>query len=160
MLLFLDALKSSKFYQWNRKTAWPVTGEITGWSDTYSEGYTWEKTNDPSPEGWRVPTREELQKLLDIDSVTSEWITLNGIDGRIFTDNTSGNSLFLPAVGYRYGKNGTVIVADLLGCCWSSTLSDNTYFGAFYLNFSNGYAGWGYCNGDGYSIRAVANSQP
>ena len=44
--------------------------------------------------GWRMPTKEEWQELLD--NTTNKWTTQNGVNGRLFT-GSNGNSLFLPA---------------------------------------------------------------
>jgi len=52
------------FYQWNRKKAWPATGEVTHWDATIPEGDTWAKANDPCPKGWRVPTPNEISTLI------------------------------------------------------------------------------------------------
>ena len=49
--------------------------------------------------GWRMPTKEEWQELLDNTTVT--WTQQNGVNGRLFT-GSNGNSLFLPAAG-RWG---------------------------------------------------------
>ena len=48
---------------------------------------------------WRMPTKEEWQELLD--NTTNKWTTQNGVNGRLFT-GSNGNSLFLPAVGFRW----------------------------------------------------------
>ncbi|MBO7544274.1 MAG: Ig-like domain-containing protein [Bacteroidales bacterium] len=51
---------------------------------------------------WRMPTKEEWSAL--ISDCTSEWLTENGVYGRRFT-GSNGNSIFLPASGYRYNKD-------------------------------------------------------
>ncbi|MDR1730322.1 MAG: hypothetical protein LBR52_06640 [Prevotellaceae bacterium] len=107
---FADTPESvGMFYQWNRKIGWsatdPIINSIGGttwdltmsWDSTMSTSATWEKVNDPSPKGYRIPTAEEVDKLLETDKVTRESITTeNGIDGVKFTDIATGNSLFLP----------------------------------------------------------------
>jgi uncharacterized protein (TIGR02145 family) len=145
-----------KFYQWNRNVAWAATGAVTGWDNTNSAGSEWTEANDPSPEGWRVPTSEQLATLLDASKVTREWTTQNGITGRKFTDKTSGLSVFFPAAGYRTPSGGTLGSAGSYGSYWSSSQggSDSAY--GLYFTSSNAY-----CNSDGYrssgfSVRAVA----
>jgi len=146
------------FYQWNRKKAWAATGVVTGWDSSYPSGTTWGKSNDPSPAGWRVPTFDEIKKLLDTNKVSNEWTTQNGVNGRKFTDKTTGNSIFLPAVGYRTDSGGTLDNAGTNGVYWSSTQYDN--FFAYYLYFSSGYAGYYYLyRRDGQSVRAVAENK-
>ncbi|GHT06342.1 hypothetical protein AGMMS49525_14540 [Bacteroidia bacterium] len=107
-----------KLYQWNRKKAWNATGKVSGWDDTEATGSTWESSNDPSPEGWRVPTKAELETLLDETKVINVW-TFNG---RIFIDKSTTQNLFLPAVGYRYATS--VYDANKDGEYWSNTTND------------------------------------
>jgi len=135
------------FYQWNRKMAWAATGDVTDWDATIPEGDTWEKTNDPSPAGWRVPTLAEIQSLFDTVKVNNEWITVKGVNGREFIDKATGNTLFLTAAGFRYFCDGTLIGIGSYGGYWSSTA------------LGNGGAGWdnyGYRN-EGFSVRSVAD---
>ncbi|MDR0871940.1 MAG: fibrobacter succinogenes major paralogous domain-containing protein [Prevotellaceae bacterium] len=145
---------AGKFYQWNRKTAWSAEGEnVENWDRTIPEGTEWETANDPSPAGWRVPTKEELLTLLDTEKVTNEWTTQNGVSGRKFTDKITNNSLFLPAAGFRDVSNGTLLSAD--GYYWSSTQYYSYY--AYGLYSGSGSAGWyGKSRRYGFSIRAVA----
>ena len=90
------------FYQWNTKTAWAATGDITDWErKPCSTQKIWEEANDPSPKGWRVPTYAEVKKLLNTKKVSNEWTTENGVNGIKFTDKATGNTLFLPAAGFR-----------------------------------------------------------
>ncbi len=142
------------FYQWNCKTAWPVTGAVTGWDDSRPSGTAWGKSNDPSPAGWRVPTLNEIDSLLDVDYVTSEWTTQNGVNGRKFTDKASGATLFLPVVGYR-DYDGTLDNADSYGFYWSSTQFDSCLaYGLFFFSyFASRYDG---SRSYGFSVRCVA----
>jgi len=128
---------SGKFYQWNRKTAWASTGDVTNWDNRESIGDTWEKSNDPSPIGWRVPTAIEIDSLLDYKKVAFEFEDVNGVNGMKFTDKVTGNSIFLPAVGARLDRgiqfdfrrcNGGELdgAAGYSGSYWSSTANGNT----------------------------------
>jgi len=146
------------FYQWNRKTAWAATGAVTGWDSTTPTGTTWEKANDPSPEGYRVPTLGEIQKLLDATKVASAWVTQNGVPGRKFTDIATGNSIFLPAVRYRLSYDGSLASGSVVGFYWSST--QNGSASAYDLYFhSNGNIGWtGNVRENGFSMRPVAEN--
>lgn len=71
--------------------------------------------NDPSPTGYRVPTATELLALLDYYKVTNECTTLNGVNGRKFTDIATGKSIFLPAAGVRNCPTGAVEYAGNAG---------------------------------------------
>jgi len=104
--------------------------------------------------GWRMPTYDELIELKNNCTVT--WTTQNGVNGRLFT-GPNGNSIFLPAAGYRSGSelNG----AGSNGGCWSSSLSDRTDL-AWDLSFGSGSCSMG--NGGrsyGLPVRAVCQSQ-
>ncbi|GHT77851.1 hypothetical protein FACS189464_0290 [Bacteroidia bacterium] len=151
----VSAESAGKFYQWNRKKAWAATGSVSNWDDTDAAGDSWETENDPSPEGWRVPTREELESLFDAAKVSNEWTTQNGPNGRLFTDKATNATLFLPAAGYRYGSDGTLLFAGADGYYWSSTADGTT--SAYRLYFRSGYVN--VLNNDrrhGFSVRSVA----
>ena len=134
------------FYQWNSKVVWSTTGK-TDWSSDI-----WEKANDPSPAGWRVPTLDEFKTLFNSDKVSFGWSIENGIAGCRCTDKATRNSIFLPASGqYLDGEsyNG--------GYYWTSTpFTSGENCKAFWRfdNVSCGYAGYwaeGRCN-----VRSVA----
>jgi uncharacterized protein (TIGR02145 family) len=146
------------FYQWNRKKGWSATGEeVTGWNSSLPTGDSWEKENDPSPAGYRVPTFDEIETLLDETKVTNEWTTVNKVKGRKFTDKNNGNSIFLPAVGYRDYYDGTLGSDGARGNYWSSTVRENDEDYAYKLYFYIGSADWSiYTRYNGLSIRPVA----
>lgn len=150
---------SGMFYQWNRIKAWPATGTVTGWDSSIPAGDTWDRANDPSPAGWRVPTLAEIQKLTDTNYVTYEWINNNnGLIGGKFTDKATGNSIFLPAAGCRYSDDGTLGIVGSRGYYWSSAVRYDYVNDAYTLVFDSGYAYW-YGSGGrsgGQSVRAVA----
>ena len=129
--------EAGMFYQWNRKVAYNVTDiDIrSGWDKSLPAGNTWEKSNSPCPAGWRLPTLEEIQTLLDYDKVERDWTTLNGVKGRRLTDKATGNSIFIPAAGGR-NELGTLIHENRNGYCWSSTVSGANY--ARYLSAHGG----------------------
>ena len=100
---------------------------------------------------WRMPTLEEWNELYN--NTTNTWTTQNGVNGRLFTAS-NGNSLFLPAAGYRW--DGELYFAGSLGFCWSSSLSPDCPNDAWYLYFNSGYTGVDYgSRGYGFSVRPV-----
>ena len=105
---------------------------------------------------WRMPTKEEWQELYN--STTHIWTTQNGVNGRLFTA-TNGNSLFLPAAGYRSGSslNG----AGTVGYFWSSSLYTVEPDDAWYLYFgSDGcYVYSLYDRYNGRSVRPVRSAR-
>ncbi|MBQ7818234.1 MAG: hypothetical protein IJ341_00900 [Bacteroidales bacterium] len=103
---------------------------------------------------WRMPTKAEQDELRDTNNCTWEWTTQNGVNGYKVTSKKNGNSIFLPAAGYRNGSD--LYGAGSYGNYWSSSLSTGYSSDACYVGFSSGYVGW-YSNyrGLGRSVRAV-----
>ena len=83
---------------------------------------------------WRMPTHEEFQELYN--NCTWTWTTQNGKNGYKVTSSKNGNSIFLPAAGYRYGSslNG----AGSYGNYWSASLLSSYPCGAWALSFDSG----------------------
>jgi len=101
--------------------------------------------------GGRTPTKEEWKEL--INNTTSQWVAVNGVNGRRFT-GTNGNSLFLPAAGYRWGSSHGS--ADFRGNYWSSSLDTDFLNFAWYFDFySIGQSVYNAFRNDGLSVRAV-----
>ena len=66
---------------------------------------------------WRMPTKAEYQEL--IDNCTWTWTTYAGKEGFVVTSKKNGNSIFLPAAGF---KNDTALIgAGERSVYWSST---------------------------------------
>ena len=85
---------------------------------------------------WCMPSWDDLIELEH--NCTNEWTTLNGVYGRKFTSNINGNSIFLPAAGYRcYGDH---YYRGGYGDYWSSTQVPSDLRNACHLFFSSGYA--------------------
>ena len=97
--------------------------------------------------GWRMPTEAEWQELLDNTTIT--WTQQNGVNGRLFTAS-NGNSLFLPAAGYRW--DGELNYAGDFSIYWSSSLdtdsprSAGSLFSTYVDHIIRGY---------GFSVRPV-----
>ncbi len=105
---------------------------------------------------WRMPTKAEYDELMNTTNCTWTWTTQNGVKGYKVTSKKNGNSIFLPAAGYRdYG--GTLYNAGSRGYFWSSSLGTRYNSGSAYsLDFNSSDVGWGnYDRCNGYSVRAV-----
>ena len=75
--------------------------------------------------GWRMPTKQEWQELLD--NTTETYTQQNGVNGRLFTAS-NGNNIFLPANG---GNDDSIpYFVGSHGFYWSSSL--NTYVPSLY----------------------------
>lgn len=102
---------------------------------------------------WRMPTAAEFQELNN--NCNSEWTTLNGVKGRLFTSRRNGNTIFFPAAG-RY--EGTSLSSrEYNGYYWSSTYGSVSVARDLYFN-SSGVSPQNYNDRRfGFSVRAVAS---
>ena len=105
---------------------------------------------------WRMPTKGDFQELLD--DTNSEWVTINGINGRKFTSKTNGNSIFIPASGSRLGSSfygqgiggyvwSSSLDAEDNGCAWDLHFDSDNISGIYYNFYRNRYRG--------YAVRGV-----
>ena len=102
---------------------------------------------------WRMPTDAEWTELWN--NCTWTWTTQNGVNGRLVTSNSNGNSIFLPAAGYRY--DGNLIGAGSNGLYWSSSLNTDGPYNAWYVYFdSSGVYGGLDSRYGGFSVRPVS----
>ena len=101
---------------------------------------------------WRMPTKAEQDELQD--NCIWTWTTQNGVNGCKVTSKTNGNSIFLPAAGYR--GSASVLNGGSDGLYWSSSLYEGNPSYAYTLYFNSGYE---YCRSYGrnygHKVRAV-----
>lgn len=157
------------YYQFNRKVGYPNGPQgdpaPANWPSDYTyEDTNWLPENDPSPEGWRVPTTAEMVALWQIGAT---WVTKSqtgfsrdgiiiGIPESIAKNATKYNlkqlgGLFLPQSGWRTA-NGVVDRGWV--CAVRSGTSLNKTYGGMSLGDSGGYRDlWGW--GDGQKERAA-----
>ncbi|HJH59770.1 MAG TPA: DUF1566 domain-containing protein [Bacteroidetes bacterium] len=101
---------------------------------------------------WRMPTKIEFEEL--IDNCTWRWMGKLGYKGYMVT-GPNGNSIFLPAAGYRYGTS--LDGAGSHGRYWSSTPYESSTQSAYFLYFYSDVHGTGWLNrNDGQSVRPVS----
>jgi hypothetical protein len=133
-------------------------GGLYGWGDvcgmmtsTYLTDYTpaqdiTETTLDPAAVGQidkfdvgtlfnsKLPTKDQIDEL--INGTTQEWTTVDGVSGYKLTSKTNGNSIFMPAAGYRIGSEESG--ANVQGTYWSGSINTiDTDYG-YTLNFRSG----------------------
>ena len=100
---------------------------------------------------WRLPTEAELKELEN--RCTWTWTTQNGVKGHKVT-GPNGNSIFLPAAGYRCGSS--LNNAGECGYYWSSTPGESGSVGAYGLGFGSGWHYvYDYSRYNGLSVRPV-----
>ncbi len=146
------------FYQINRNVGWSSTEPVvnsdggTTWDSANPGEFVWEKANDPSPDGFRVPSTQEIEALLDTAKVAMANVTQNGVYGNRFTDIQTGNSIFIPAAGYRDSSG------ELYGAGESGNYAGGTAYSSgiatFILQDEDVWLDYGY-NASGWSIRPV-----
>ena len=104
---------------------------------------------------WRMPTKAQQDELRE----TCTWVstTRNGVNGQLVT-GSNGNSIFLPAAGFRWYE--TLNDSVVWGSYWSSTLQSEFSSGAYVLNLDSGGIYWSSSIRDsGTTVRAVRVSR-
>ncbi|MCL1855715.1 MAG: chitobiase/beta-hexosaminidase C-terminal domain-containing protein, partial [Clostridia bacterium] len=126
------------FYQWNRITAHPATGDITEPWDGSNAEPAW--TVNPCPAGWRLPTMAEFEALIDSGHT---WAAAgargNEVAGRFFGPNHATASLpgnmagaiFIPGCGARDAGDTDIFDQGLFGEYWGNATE---YGGCFVFN--------------------------
>ena len=120
------------FYQWGSNVGWSSTDPLTAsdginiWRNLSETGNVWLPEKKPCPQGWRVPTLQDIA-WLTTSYVTSIWDTENGINGLRITEISTGNTLFLPAVGSRNVTTGALGSVGNSCFFWSSTPNGSSY---------------------------------
>ena len=155
--------ESKEVYSWSTYK-WCVTKEndeldmLTKYTDVYYGSIVDNKTElDPEDDAayvnwgasWRIPTREQFDELFN--NCSSQWTTLNDVDGRLLT-GPNGNTLFLPFAG-RITDSSHI---DTNGYYWLRTLVPSNQIFAFLLSF--GSSNWsfpGTFRYTGMTVRAV-----
>ncbi len=131
----------------NSKTSGKEMSDISG-NRTYDAARAnWGST-------WRMPTFEEINEL--INNCTWTWTTKNGCYGRKVT-GPNGNSIFLPAAGYRRESSLYDVGED--GYYWSSTPNESNTDYAYILYLHSGNYGWSdrYYRYRGRCVRPVSD---
>ncbi|NDV96989.1 hypothetical protein D0T84_19055 [Dysgonomonas sp. 521] len=144
-------IREKKFIkQFDSPFSWrPISKMNTLWGDG-TLGYNQAKAipGDPCPTGWKVPS----QKFWDIAlSMTSNW-SWSGKGYRF------AKMVHLPAGGYRKYSNGKLTEVGTLGLYWSTSSLMSSPYGAYGIDFYNGFFGSAYYNtsrATGRSVRCV-----
>ena len=146
----------NKLFSFENYKHGPAANKITKYDSTDGK-ITLDDTDDAARVNWggkwRMPTYKEFYELLQ--NTTSEWTTINGINGYKFTSKKNNNFIFLPASGNRRSSN--LNKQNEFGYYWSSSLSLAMPINARKLQFSSAGVSGGLDGARfiGYSIRPV-----
>ena len=109
---------------------------------------------DPCPEGWRVPTSAELDRL---NNRYSSFRTVGDQEGRYFCGDytylDNAPQVFFPAAGYRHEDDGNAARRGYDGCYWSSR--PNSRQASSLRFYSSDLYMINVCRAYGYSVRCV-----
>ena len=146
-----DKNKLTKYCTTNHADYWDGAGPPDGKTDLDPED---DAAFVRLGEGRRMPTGGEWTELMTMCSWT--WTNENGVDGYKVT-GTNGNSIFLPAAGFRLSTSlhGT----GSIGRYWSSSLDTGDPDRARDVLFGSGHYSRGYSNRcHGFPVRPVLDS--
>lgn len=115
-------------YKYCRGTQATLT-KYNSQSNSGYNGFVDDKTNlDPEDDAatvawgskWQMPSYGQIGELADTCYTTAVKTEQNGVTGMLVTSKINGNSIFLPAAGYK--TNSRVSGAGSRGYYWSNTL--------------------------------------
>ena len=108
-------------YQFNRSKSWPLTGDVPGWSTTgiLEEKCDWTVDNDPCPDGYRLPMKEDFEALLNNSTIerAGGW-TASDYGYTVFTSKTNTAKLEIPSVGNRTTASSS-FRQGIIGVWWT-----------------------------------------
>ncbi|MEF9478727.1 hypothetical protein OWR28_14370 [Chryseobacterium sp. 1B4] len=140
------------YYQWGKNpvaTAYTNANSISGWNTSAGPNKAWNSgneaspvktVNDPCPDGFRIPTRNEWVGFANESTANSigTWATTttngpsNYSAAKVFTNN--GSTLTFPTAGNRQYLTGSLERRAYNGLYWSTTESSTN---AYDFNFTN-----------------------
>ena len=111
---------------------------------------------------WQMPSTDHFKEL--INNCTYEWITINGINGGLFT-SPNGSCIFLPASGHKgceendcIGNTFCDIFNNNISCeYWSGEQNTQDDYLACSVYFNKNRTQWNSFRGWGLSVRPVNN---
>ena len=146
------------YYAWGEttgscegKTTFGISNYPVDMTDQVEQGENLLLNNDAAAVkwggAWNMPTLSQLRELINTNYTTCEWKTVSGVNGYLITSivkGFEGNSVFLPAAGFR--DDNVIRYLGEKGEYWSSTLYSGHDVGnnAGYVYFNstrNNYGG-------------------
>lgn len=107
-------------------------------------------------EGWRVPTKAEVEELFA--KCDHQFVCINGINGILFTSKINEGKLFLPACGSYYERGLSSV--NYQGNYWTSSqcFEEDMYATAFSVT-QKSFNIWDASRAYGYAIRPVRSDE-
>lgn len=152
----IDQVGEDKQFTWT-DYKFSINGSFANFSKYTTPGIMLELEDDTAHANmggdWHMPTPTQIQELLD--NTTSEWATLDGVNGIKFNSKKDeSKSIFIPAAGYVCDDFYTGI--GNYGFIWASMLHPKYVYSSQELGFgSNGPYLNGYNREFGFSVRGV-----
>ena len=104
--------------------------------------------------GWRIPTHSEM---LELDGCSWKWTILNGVKGFEVKSPYNGNTIFLPAAGYRSNSN-LLNAGTFCNLIWTSTVEHDSWFACISPFITRTRHGIYHCERyEGHQIRPVVS---
>jgi uncharacterized protein (TIGR02145 family) len=100
---------------------WAETNVGATTPEGFGNYYTWDEAMTACPNGWRLPTADEIWSLFPEDKENFGWETLNGIECFYVSDVATGNKIFLPVAGRIDPFDADKFNEFITGNYWSST---------------------------------------
>ena len=140
---------TTTYFQFNRTKAWAADGDVANWPTTSPASGSWHVDSSPCPNGWRLPTRDEYNALINTSNPAGGvWAAAGSrgnlmIAGRLYGSRAANCTLpndmqgcvFFPASGFRANTIGALNSRGSLGYSWSSTEAGSS--NGYYLRMSN-----------------------
>ena len=85
---------------------------------------------------WHIPTSDQFEEL--ISGTSRKWIENyqdSGVNGRLFTSKTNGNSIFIPASGTRIDT--LIVKQGEYFTLWSSSGNNEYINSSFHLHYTS-----------------------
>lgn len=130
-------------FNWNTYKYYDTTHEtLTKYCTVSEDGIVDNKTElEPQDDaatanwgsGWQMPSKSQIDELINSSYTTTTWTTLKGVNGRMIVSNSKGTRIFLPAAGTRFGAS--LFSDGSFGLIWSRT-GESRYAGGLEFNSS------------------------
>jgi uncharacterized protein (TIGR02145 family) len=122
------------------------SGTVPGWNNSVPGSGDWNMvTKNPCPTGWRLPTKDEWQGVIDNNNKYrtanggTSWSTstLSWSSGATVFGNgiKFGDALVLPTVGLRFYTNGSLYERGAEGYYWCSTAEASSGYNMIFRGY-------------------------